>query len=207
MRAGAVHVHVAPGEAVPASIVHRAVVCEPRERVRVLRALLRAAARDGELDGVLVFCRDGRPLDKVRMALLPAVGGVESAIVELRATDGAALRYRTMAALREGVARVLVCELGLGAHRGLDLPGISHVFLLDSTADPAAYLHAAGRCGRLGRKGTVVTLVGSQEAFALRRLGNALGIVIDRLELLRAGAPRAGVDAAGPSAHAEAERL
>jgi superfamily II DNA/RNA helicase len=193
MRAGARHVHVAPDEAVPGAIRHRYVVCEPRERVRVLRGLLRAADRAAELDGALVFCRDGRPLEKLRAALEPAVGarapggggsgGGAEAVRELRADDGAAVRYRTIAAVRSREARVLVAELGLGAHRGLDLPHMSHVFLLDSTSDSTAYLHAAGRTGRLGRVGTVVTLVGRQELFALRRLGNALNIEISELEL------------------------
>lgn len=196
MRAAAQHVHVAPSEAVPAAIRHRFVVCEPKERVRVLRQLLRAAARAGELDGAVVFCRDGRPLEKLRAALVAAVGGSDEAVVQLRSDDGAAVRYKTMAALRSREARVLVCELGLGAHRGIDLPHTSHIFLVDSTADTRAYLHAAGRCGRLGRKGQVVTLVGSQEAFALKRLANALQIEIEPLEL-RAAAPAAVTPAGG----------
>lgn len=195
MRPSALHVHVAPSEAVPASIAHRFLVCEPKERVRALRQLLRAAERAGELDCALVFCRDGRPLDKLAAALASALddappdggtggGGARGSggVLELRADDGAAPRYRAMAALRSRKARVLVCELGLGAHRGLDLPAVSHVLLLDSTADARAYLHAAGRCGRLGRAGLVVTLVGAQEVFSLKRLANALQIEIQPLE-------------------------
>ncbi|KAJ1627126.1 P-loop containing nucleoside triphosphate hydrolase protein [Pavlovales sp. CCMP2436] len=185
MRPGAVHLHVAPAETIPSGISHRYVVCEPRERVKVLRQLLRAADRTELLDAALVFCRDDRPIEKLREALVPALGGQDGAVLELGADDGAGRRYRTMAAVRSREARVLVCALGLGAHRGIDLPHMSHVFLLDSTADQMEYLHAAGRCGRMGRAGTVITLVGEQELFALRRLANALQIEIEELEIKR----------------------
>lgn len=42
--------------------------------------------------------------------------------------------------------------------RGLDLP-IQAVFLWGTPKDPAKYLHMAGRTGRAGKKGIVITLV------------------------------------------------
>ncbi|RUS18589.1 P-loop containing nucleoside triphosphate hydrolase protein [Endogone sp. FLAS-F59071] len=43
--------------------------------------------------------------------------------------------------------------------RGVDLPDISHVFILGIPSTVANYLHMAGRTGRMGRDGTVVTFV------------------------------------------------
>lgn len=36
------------------------------------------------------------------------------------------------------------------AARGLDLPAVSHVYNLDVPEDAVAYLHRAGRSGRIG---------------------------------------------------------
>ncbi|OZJ07001.1 hypothetical protein BZG36_00038 [Bifiguratus adelaidae] len=46
--------------------------------------------------------------------------------------------------------------------RGVDLPDISHVFILGIPKSIASYLHMAGRTGRFGRQGTVITLVREQ---------------------------------------------
>ena len=41
--------------------------------------------------------------------------------------------------------------------RGLDVPHCSHVFLFDLPESADDYVHAAGRCGRAGRRGSVTT--------------------------------------------------
>jgi len=43
--------------------------------------------------------------------------------------------------------------------RGLDLPGLSHVFIVGLPSSPSSYVHMAGRTGRMGRKGKVVTII------------------------------------------------
>ena len=51
----------------------------------------------------------------------------------------------------------------LATTRGLDLPELSHVFLLGTPADGSVetYAHMAGRVGRAGREGKVVSVVES----------------------------------------------
>ena len=44
------------------------------------------------------------------------------------------------------------------------------------------YLHRAGRTGRAGRSGAVLTLGQSTEFFVLERIANALSIDVDVLE-------------------------
>lgn len=53
---------------------------------------------------------------------------------------------------------------------------VSHVVHFDMPEEPDLYLHRAGRTGRMGRPGTVLTLADPAEIFVLRRLGNSLGI-------------------------------
>ncbi|KAF9112049.1 hypothetical protein BGX27_004068 [Mortierella sp. AM989] len=43
--------------------------------------------------------------------------------------------------------------------RGLDLPGLSHVYIVGLPSAPSSYIHMAGRTGRMGKKGQVVTII------------------------------------------------
>ncbi|KAF9941733.1 hypothetical protein BGZ65_001741, partial [Modicella reniformis] len=43
--------------------------------------------------------------------------------------------------------------------RGLDLPGLSHVYIVGLPSSPSSYVHMAGRTGRMGCKGQVVTIL------------------------------------------------
>ncbi|KAG0358131.1 hypothetical protein BG005_002725 [Podila minutissima] len=64
--------------------------------------------------------------------------------------------------------------------RGLDLPGLSHVFIVGMPSTPSSYLHMAGRTGRMGKKGSVLTIIrdeGNLEARA-RSLFNTLNVQI-----------------------------
>ena len=65
-----------------------------------------------------------------------------------------------------------------GACRGLDLPQLDVVLLLHVPATSDAYLHLAGRTGRLGRSGRVVSLLTPYERNGLGTLTRQLGISI-----------------------------
>ncbi|KAF9439101.1 hypothetical protein BGZ76_011339 [Entomortierella beljakovae] len=43
--------------------------------------------------------------------------------------------------------------------RGLDLPGLSHVYIVGLPSAPSSYIHMAGRTGRMGKNGQVVTIL------------------------------------------------
>lgn len=59
----------------------------------------------------------------------------------------------------------------LATVRGVDLPDLSHVFILGVPEGRAgdAYLHFSGRVGRFGRRGKVITVVEEQKE---ERIGN-----------------------------------
>ena len=87
-------------------------------------------------------------------------------------------RAQALASFRTGASTVLVSsEL---AARGLDVPSISHVFLMGLPDSVESYLHRAGRAGRLGRAGKVVTFISEEEKFVVQRYSNELGIEISR---------------------------
>lgn len=48
--------------------------------------------------------------------------------------------------------------------RGVDVPTLSHVINYDVPIEPEQYLHSVGRCGRMKRPGTAITLVAREPA-------------------------------------------
>ncbi|MBO1110167.1 ATP-dependent RNA helicase SrmB, partial [Plesiomonas shigelloides] len=66
-------------------------------------------------------------------------------------------RTRAMDKLKNGDIKVLVATDV--ASRGIDIDEISHVFNCDLPRTADAYLHRIGRTGRIGRKGTAISLV------------------------------------------------
>jgi len=64
------------------------------------------------------------------------------------------------------------------AARGLDIADVTHVIHFDLPADADTYVHRAGRTGRLGRSGQVLSIVSSEQEFVLQRLANKLSVDI-----------------------------
>jgi len=56
-----------------------------------------------------------------------------------------------------------VLIVGASSVRGLDLPMCDLVVSLSCAREPADYLHMAGRTGRMGREGSVLTLLHPEE--------------------------------------------
>jgi superfamily II DNA/RNA helicase len=90
-------------------------------------------------------------------------------------------RKAAMDGFRSGKFSVLVSS-DLAA-RGLDVPGITHVVELDVPPDGGAYVHRAGRTGRAGKTGVMVTIGDGEEMRRLERLEKQLGIVVYPREL------------------------
>lgn len=70
-------------------------------------------------------------------------------------------RCATMAKFRAGESRVLIATQLIA--RGIDVQTTQLVVLCDMISDKDTYLHAVGRCGRFGRKGVAVVLLGGDE--------------------------------------------
>ncbi len=77
-------------------------------------------------------------------------------------------RNRTLRALRERRVRVLVATDV--AARGIDVPGITHVFNYDLPKFAEDYVHRIGRTGRAGRSGTAISLAHHGEMAIVRRI-------------------------------------
>lgn len=80
-----------------------------------------------------------------------------------------AARTKALADFRDGKTRVLVAsDL---ASRGLDITGLPCVINYELPRSPLDYVHRAGRTGRAGQDGLVISLVSPGEEAMLRLIG------------------------------------
>ncbi|PMS23766.1 RNA helicase [Trinickia dabaoshanensis] len=126
--------------------------------------LLDHLLRDSALDQAIVFTATKSDADQLAGRLADA--GFSSAALHGDLPQGA--RNRTIRALRERRVRVLVATDV--AARGIDIPGITHVFNYDLPKFAEDYVHRIGRTGRAGRSGIAVSLVHHAEQGALKRI-------------------------------------
>ncbi|PWW07388.1 superfamily II DNA/RNA helicase [Paenibacillus cellulosilyticus] len=71
------------------------------------------------------------------------------------------------------------CKLLLAtdiAARGIDIMGLPLVLNLDPPIDADHYVHRAGRTGRMGKPGIVITIITHQERFIMDKFSKRLGI-------------------------------
>jgi len=154
-------------------ISHWAIFSESRRKNQTLVSFL-AAAKPKK---TLVFT--GRSND----------AGKTASILQRKKIAAAALfsgmdkkeRREAMERFRSGKAAVLVSS-DLAA-RGLDIPGISHIIALDVSEDRDVYIHRAGRTGRAGKNGIMISIGDEIEMRRLAALEKKLGITVYPKEL------------------------
>ena len=174
----------------PPHITHCSVISERRHKVDELRRAIHAT----DVQRALIFCNFGRRLEEVQAKLsarrMP-VGVLHGGMDKME-------RQKELAKFRRGEFRALVVS-DLAA-RGLDVDDCDAVFNLELPTDETHYVHRAGRTGRMGSPGVVVTIAEPQEAFVLERFERNLGVKINDIatkggEVVRAApecAPRRG---------------
>jgi len=126
--------------------------------------LLDHLLRDAALDQAVIFTATKRDADSISEQLNTA--GFAAAPLHGDMHQGA--RNRTLNALRRGQLRILVATDV--AARGIDVPGITHVFNYDLPKFPEDYVHRIGRTGRAGRSGVAVSLVHHAEGIHVKRI-------------------------------------
>ena len=156
----------------PPHITHCSVVSERRHKVDELRRAIHAT----DVRRALIFCNFGRRLQDVQAKLTARrmpVGVLHGGMDKME-------RQKELAAFRRGEFRALVVS-DLAA-RGLDVDDCDAVFNLELPTDETHYVHRAGRTGRMGSPGVVITIAEPQEAFVLKRFEKNLGVTINDIE-------------------------
>ncbi|HXC64132.1 MAG TPA: DEAD/DEAH box helicase, partial [bacterium] len=137
------------------------------------RDLLRHFLADKSIAQALVFTRTKHGADRVTEDLL--AHGIEAGAIHGNKAQNH--RERTLRAYRNGTLRVLVAT-DIAA-RGLDIPGVSHVFNFDLPDEPESYVHRIGRTARAGREGVAVAFCSHDELEQLRDVERNIGMVLE----------------------------
>jgi ATP-dependent RNA helicase RhlE len=117
----------------------------------------------------LVFARTKRGAERLSKTL--DAQGFSAASIHGNKSQGQ--RDRALEAFRRGGVRVLVATDV--AARGLDIPGVGHVYNYELPNVPEAYIHRIGRTARAGAAGRAVALCSAEEMEELRAIEKLLG--------------------------------
>jgi len=135
-------------------------------------ALLKACLAERPGDISLVFARTKHGAEKLMKGLVKegfAAGSIHG-------NKSQNQRERAIRAFREGDIRVLVATDV--AARGIDIPGVSHVYNYDLPEVPESYVHRIGRTARAGADGEAVAFCAPEEVKLLRGIEKLTGIDI-----------------------------
>lgn len=150
----------------PDTIEHVYFACDQRDKIDVLRKLIRIL----NPDKALAFVSNGDELsilvEKLKFNKVDAEG-IQGASFKLE-------RKKVMDDFRSGKLQLLVAT-DLAA-RGIDIENLTHVFNLNMPEQPNDYLHRAGRTGRKGNKGVCISIVSPRETELLKQISNRFNI-------------------------------
>jgi superfamily II DNA/RNA helicase len=92
-------------------------------------------------------------------------------------------RKKAIEGFRTGKVNVLIAS-DLAA-RGLDIDDVTHIFNLDLPEDSNEYLHRSGRTGRMGKPGTVISIVTSREMSMIKKYEKDFNIHIEPKDMYK----------------------
>ncbi len=121
----------------------------------------------------LVFSRTKHGADRLMKSLDRA--GFKAAAIHGNKSQGQ--RDRALDAFRAGSIRVLVATDV--AARGIDIPGVRHVYNFDLPNVAENYVHRIGRTARAGRDGSAVAFCAADEMKDLKAIEKVLGTRIE----------------------------
>ena len=172
-----VKVEVTP-QATTAERIDQAVTfVDQREKQALLTLRLREGLRDGSIDRALVFTRTKHGADRVVRFLVGA--GIEAAAIHGNKSQGQ--RSAALNGFRDGKLRILVAT-DIAA-RGIDVPGVSHVFNFELPNVPEQYVHRIGRTARAGREGIAMSFCAPDEKAYLRDIERLTGVKLTPMRL------------------------
>lgn len=124
-------------------------------------------------DRALVFSRTKHGAERL-MKQLDRAG---FAATSIHGNKSQGQRDRAIAAFKDGSVRVLVATDV--AARGIDIPGVGHVYNYDLPNVPENYVHRIGRTARAGRDGRAVAFCAADEVSELKAIEKVLGMRVE----------------------------
>ena len=150
-------------------VEHIYFLSEPRDKIKLLEKIARL-----EKSKSLAFINDIGEIQVFKEKLLfkeLSIGILHSDMKKLE-------RQAALKDFRDGKMKMLIAT-DIAA-RGLDIQGVSHVVQIDFPKDITQYVHRAGRTGRMGASGTVISLVTEREERELKRFCRELDIPLHK---------------------------
>lgn len=144
----------------PSTVKHYFLYCHHTRRDEALFDLIKHL----QPPQAIIFCHSRIQCDKLARLLQKQFSGVDI----LHAGLSQDMRTTITSKFRSGKVRFLVCTDV--AARGLDVSGITHVFIYQLSDDTDIYVHRSGRTGRQERQGSVITLVTNRELSSLKKV-------------------------------------
>ena len=154
------------------NVDHVYIVCEERDKLTTLRKLM-------NIEGMkaLVFSNDINQIEMFAAKL--EYNGLALGALYSKTTKQE--RETALKRFRDGKYPLLFATDV--ASRGLDIKGLTHLVQLDVPRDEREYTHRAGRTGRAGQSGVVLSIVTGIEAQRLLKLGKKLAIDLNEVRL------------------------
>ncbi|WP_162137280.1 DEAD/DEAH box helicase [Paenibacillus senegalensis] len=166
-------VKVAGDAFTPSGIQHYYVMCDERDKIETARKLYHAL----QPDSAIIFINDSELIAEVQEKLRYSRLNVEALYGDADKQE----RARVIQGFRDKRFPLLLATDV--AARGLDFPDVTVVLNLELPVSGDHYLHRAGRTGRMGRKGVVVSVAARNELFIIEKFAKRLGIRIVEKEL------------------------
>ena len=164
-----IRVQVSPPGKVADKVTHSVHFVAKEQKQDLLVELL-----DGHRDDrALVFSRTKHGAERL-MKQLDRAG---FAATSIHGNKSQGQRDRAIAAFKAGSVRVLVATDV--AARGIDIPGVGHVYNYDLPNVPENYVHRIGRTARAGHSGRAIAFCAADEVTELKAIEKVLGTPVE----------------------------
>ncbi|GGB52369.1 DEAD/DEAH box helicase [Fictibacillus barbaricus] len=160
-------------EAVESQVTHTFMVSDYRDKVDNLRKLIRHTPDIK----AMVFINSSMKMDEFASKL-------EYKKIKLGVLAGNSTkqeRQKVLNDFKNGKIPVLLTTDV--ATRGLDIPDITHVVHFELPEDVKQYVHRSGRTGRMGKEGTVVSLVTKAELSSVKKWTAKMNVTLQKQNL------------------------
>lgn len=169
------HIMITPAEKVASTIEHFYVVCDQRSKLDTARRLLRTL----NASSALLFVNDTNQISNWETKMKYEGFKIESLFGEADKQR----RSATLTAFREGkLDAILSTDV---AARGIDIVDLPLVIQIEPAVDADHYVHRAGRTGRMGKSGLVISIITPHEKFIMDKFMKQLHINIEERILFR----------------------
>ncbi|CAM3428214.1 DEAD/DEAH box helicase [Marinicrinis lubricantis] len=162
------HIEIEQGEDIPAATRHLFIQTEQRDKVNDLRKILRMLEPSKAIIFTGATNKVGEIVEKLKFHRL----SVDAIYGDQEQKE----RAEIIRKFRAGQFPLLVTT-DLGS-RGLDFENVELVIQLDAPEHEEQYIHRAGRTGRMGKEGTVITFVNAWERNAFDKMTQKAGVTV-----------------------------